>query len=196
MSNPTVYDENGSLRDFGWLQSIYGSKLFYHDPKGYPGFVLKVVSVRQGATNLYFTVWDVDGKPKSVQPVAYTFPNPGSPEESLKSTAGDKSQWTPRAVIEKCEMNGQHNFQIGSDSWMKDGYGPYSVMVISPSVYSGMLEGIGWLGGTDHRGPVEFLWQLVEKDPGGSVDPPPPDPDNPGCLLGVVTAIYKSLGGK
>jgi len=176
MANPVVYDLSGAVHDIGWLQANYASGLVYHPPKAYPAFDLKAIFMTTGATNLYFTVKKQDGiTPQIGQPVSYTFPSLANPESSLKSLTGDKSLWAPRGVVELCDPDGKHNFQIGSDSWIRNGMGPYSVFVISPSTYSACLEGVGWLMGTNHTGPCSYLWQLVD----GSAVPPPVDPDVP-----------------
>jgi hypothetical protein len=69
---------------------------------------------------------------------------------------------------------GRVEFQIGSSSWIRDGRGPYSVFVLSPTIGSDCMDGIGWMGGTNHVGPCELFF-AADADPDPEPDPQPDD---------------------
>lgn len=171
MPEPVVFGLDGSVHDMAWLRNeIAAPNLAYHAPAGWPAFELKAVFMTSGATNLWFTVKREDGSPALGQPVWYSFPSLENPAADLQSLVpGDKSAWTRRGVVGRCDFEGKQAFQIGGESWVNqvDGCGPYSVGVISPSVYSACLSGIGWKGHTNHDGPCSFLFQLQAAAPGG-----------------------------
>jgi hypothetical protein len=195
-----VIDIDGSKYDLTWLKERYAAGIELHQAQGYPRFELQKVFITQGPTILRFTVLQADGTPAVGQPAAYSFPTLGSPSQELAPISGDKSAWFGRGCLERCNPRGEHEFQIGSQSWIKNGVGPYAVAVISPSTYSDCLAGLGWLGGTDHRGPCEFLFREVLQ-PGGT--DPGPDPEDPpagetGAVVeavnGLRAALVESLG--
>lgn len=185
-----VIELDGSVHDLAWLQGRYGAGLTLHLAQGYPRFELKTVFVTEGPTILRFTVFRADGALATGQPVANTWPSLAQPAEDLPAVpaGADRSGWMRRALLERCGTQGAHEMQIGSQSWIKGDRGPYAVQVISPSAYSDCLEGVGWLGGTNHRGPCEFIFELVEQAGPDPVPTPTPTPGT-GDYTGIMAVL-------
>ncbi len=193
---PEFIDIDGTKHDLAWLQGKYGTGIAYHPAPLYPRFELQQVFVTEGPTILRFTVLLADGESAVGQPVAYSYPNLASPSTSLNPIpdGADKSKWFSRACIERCDPRGFHEFQIGSESWIKNQVGPYAVAVISPSTYSDCLSGTGWLGGTNHRGPCEFVFrEVLSPDGGGGGGGDPATDEWQAEMLSLQRGINASL---
>lgn len=175
--------------DLPWLQAQYGSGLHVvaADP---PCWKLKYIIIdTSGETNLKMWVHDFDGMPKAGVATTYAYPSLESPNEDLPDI--------PLAFITRGGGKGVQNknvaggdglvsFQIGSQSWIKNGVGPYQAWVLSTQLPSDIFVGAGWLGGTNHHGPVQFVFQQVSAD---VVNPPSADalPENePIMSVGIL----------
>jgi hypothetical protein len=175
-----VYDKSHVRRNLDWLQATFGNVRVLGGDQG--GFKVQRIDCTDGPASLNVRVLGQDGQPQSNQPVALSWPSLGQPAEDLPSLAGGGLVrcWAGRAVFQRTNGEGWTGFGLGTQSWIRDlsEGGPYTVWVLSPSVDSDGLTGIGWLGGTNHEGPCSLTFQLA----GGSAPEPPPTVDETGVL--------------
>jgi len=174
MTLPVVVDLRGAVRDWAYLRAKYGN-VTYLAAAGYPKFQLSVVEEMEGPQTLIVTLLNDKGVPHSGQPVVLSWPALAQPAADLPVIpAGAKSCYTPRGVIQQTE-NGCTGFGLGGGSYIREPAvgGPYSVFVLSPSVFSDCLTGTGWLGGTNHMGPCRLTFRLVP----AAVGEPEPEPE-------------------
>jgi hypothetical protein len=180
-----VYGKDGQVHDLAWLQANYGAGLKVLRSNQTHAFRLRKINIMtSGEVLIRIWVMDKTGKPAVGQPVTYTYPSLGSPSGDLQLISGVLDCWAPRGVLNKNRVSGAGTveFQIGDQSWIKGGRGPYSAFVLSPTAGSDCIDGTGWLGGTNHEGPTELFF--YEED---GTTPPPPDPS--GDLTEVLARI-------
>ena len=74
--------------------------------------------------------------------------------------------WETRAIHQFTDSNGYTGFGLGTGSYIKDVAegGPHTIWVLSPSLSSDGLTGVGMLGGTNHRGPLSLVFQIDRDD--------------------------------
>ena len=173
-----VRDVNGTLRTAAWLWEKYGSGVGLFLQAAAPrAFRLIEVRESQGPTVMAVTVRNAQGGPWSGF-VADSWPDP-----TLRSTEGAVSRWEDKALAEMTDVRGVREFGFGPGSVIKGDAGPHTLWVLSPSTASDGIKGIGWLGGTNHHGPLQFVFQLM-----GEVEPPPIEPPvTSGTYEGEVT---------
>lgn len=169
---PDVFDKDGARRDWDWLRSNYGNVQFLDAGAG-AKFRLARVDVTEGPATLKARVLGADGTPHASQPVANHWPDPTLPD--LRN-AGLKTLWQDRAVWQNTEPNGFTGFGLGPGSYIRDlgAGGPHTVWVLSPSLPSDGISGLGMLGGTNHEGPLFLTFQIADGEP---VTPEQPAPD-------------------
>lgn len=159
---PRVYDVNGVERDMAWLRQKYGNVRFLDAGAG-EKFRLVRVDETSGPAVIVVRVLNGQGDSITNQPVANHWPDPNLP--SL-SGGGLRTLWHPRAVVQRTEA-GHTGFGIGTGSYIRDlaEGGPHTVWVLSPSLRSDGLAGVGMLGGTNHDGPLSLVFQIGEDVP-------------------------------
>lgn len=197
MSNPTIVDGSGMVRTWEWLWAKYGNVVLREAP--YPKFELVKIIETTGPAIIKIKVEDNEGYPHKAQPVANHWP-----DNTLTDLTRDpnlKSLWQPRANVGTTNWDGYFAWGIGPGSYIKDLAvgGPHTVWVLSQSLFSDGLQGIGMLGGTNHHGPLSLVFRMNLE--GGDVDPPGPDgpdpdpepPDPPDDLLEAVGDVLLSL---
>ncbi|QLQ05112.1 MAG: hypothetical protein HZY76_02710 [Anaerolineae bacterium] len=69
---------------------------------------------------------------------------------------------------------------------IKEQGGPHTLWVVSPSLPSDGLTRVGWLGGTDHRGPCRLTFREVEESS-------PPAGDDVTARLDAIHADLRRL---
>jgi len=165
---PQVFDLSGEQRDWDWLQERYGNVQFLNAGPG-EKFRLVRVDETEGPATLKVRVINSDGVPQVNQPVANHWPDPEL--EDLRHR-GLKTLWRDRAVYQHIELSGFTGFGLGTGSYihnLQEG-GPHVVWVLSPSLPSDGMSGIGMLGGTIHKGPLFLTFQVGEDPaPAGSL---------------------------
>ena len=159
---PRVFDKNGTERDMAWLRSKYGN-VRYLDAG--PGRKFRLVRVDEttGPATIVVRVLDEQGDNQNRQPVANHWPDP-----NLTNLVGGglKTLWHQRALVQYVE-GGHTGFGIGTGSYIRnlqDG-GPHTLWVLSPTLPSDGLAGVGMLGGTPHDGPLSMVFQVGEDVP-------------------------------
>ncbi|MCK4302640.1 MAG: hypothetical protein KAY24_00165 [Candidatus Eisenbacteria sp.] len=185
---PRIYDWHGEERDMAWLQSKYGS-VTYLDAGDTTKFALVRVDETTGPAVLKVRVIDENGHPHFAQPIANHWPDNSLPLVSPMT----KTLWECRACLKDTDGEGFAGFGLGSGSFIRDleAGGPHTVWVLSPSLPSDGMSGIGMLGGTNHSGPLFLTFQIV---PWVSPDPEPePEPEPPSEVVALLRAILEEL---
>ena len=169
---PDVFDKDGARRDWDWLRGRFGNVQFLDAGAG-AKFRLARVDVTEGPATLKARVLDAQGAPHGGQPVANNWPDNTLPD--LRN-AGLMTLWKDRAVYQQTEPSGYTGFGLGPGSYIRDlaEGGPHTVWVLSPSLRSDGIGGVGMLGGTNHEGPLFLTFQITNGDP---VTPEPPAQD-------------------
>lgn len=187
-----VFTPHNGTQDLAWLQAHYGAGIQLLRSAQKSAFRLRKINIMtSGDTVIRIWAFNKNGQPAVGQPVTYTYYRLDGTNPDLPAITGVVDKWASRGVQNKNRVDGtgKVEFQIGSDSWIKNGTGPYAAFVLSPSIGSDCLNGIGWLGGTNHEGPVELFFYEESGD-----EPPPPPPDD-GDNAAVLAAIAV-LNGK
>lgn len=159
---PRVYDVTGTERDMAWLRQKYGNVRFLDAGAGVK-FRLVRVDETSGPATIMVRVLDAQGGNQNRQPVANHWPDPDLP--SL-SGGGLQTLWHPRAAVQQTD-GGHTGFGIGTGSYIRnfEEGGPHTLWVLSPSLKSDGLAGVGMLGGTNHDGPLSMVFQIGEDVP-------------------------------
>ena len=169
---PQIFDKDGLLRDWGWLRLKYGNVQFLDAGIG-AKFKLVRIDETEGPAVLKVRVMDRQGAPQGSQPVANHWPDATLP--SLASS-GLKTLWRDRGIYQNTDSAGFTGFGLGNGSYianLTEG-GPHVVWVLSPSLISDGVSGLGMLGGTNHAGPLYLTFQIVDS---GEPEPEPePEP--------------------
>lgn len=159
-----VIGPDGMEHDLAWLQANYGTGLHVVRADAPCWRLQQVIIDTSGDVNLKAWVHDANGLPRAGVSVTYAFPSLENPSPDLPDiplvfiTRGGG-----RGVLNKNVSGGDGlvSFQIWDESWIKNQVGPYQVWVLSTSMPSDIFVGAGWLGGTNHHGPVQFVFRQV-----------------------------------
>lgn len=176
---PEIYDKSGTRRDMAWLRQIYGNVQFLDAGAG-SKFRLVRVDETEGPAVLKVRLLNATGQPHAGQPVANHWPDPSLP---YLGNSGLKTLWRDRAVYQSTDSAGFTGFGLGTGSYIGDLQqgGPHTIWVLSPSLASDGMSGLGMLGGTNHAGPL-FLTFQVGEDTATPPAPPTPPPPEPGAV--------------
>lgn len=159
---PEIYDKDGRRRDLKWLRQKYGNVQFLDAGAG-PKFKLIRVDETEGPAVIAVRLLDLDGQAYASQPVANHWPDSSLP---YWGNSGLKTLWRDRAIYQNTDSSGFTGFDLGTDSYIGDLQegGPHVVWMLSPSLASDGLSGIGMLGGANHEGPLYLTFQVGEED--------------------------------
>ena len=188
MGTPQVFDVNGQQRTWAWLQDKYKCGMTAA-PAG-SAFRLVRVDETIGPAVFIVNVRDVAGGAQGNQPVAQWWNGAEGDDRSTSLVGvGLQSVYHARAIVERTNGNGDIGFPYGAGGVIHED-GPYEFWVLSPSLPSDAVTGLGWLGGTDHACPGRLTFQIVDEIDVPDPDPDPdPDPEPTGDLAAVVAAI-------
>lgn len=179
LAAPAVYDAHGNRQDWDWLTQKYPGVRYVLDTEHPRRFALTAVRETVGPAAVIVRVYGATGAP-SQNHVGFYWPGP---EEPL-STAGALARHQPYVgAIQQTDAEGHTGFGFGGGSVIKNGKGPHWAWVLSPKAGSDALADFGWLGGTDHAGPLSMDFTLVET-------PPPPEPDPPADWLPYTLRLW------
>ena len=180
-----VYDKGGTQRDLAWLEATYHVKVL--DAGEVPKFRLVRIDEMEGPAVFIAQVRNEEGKAHAKQPVANHWPGVENDEKTKDlRNVGLKSVWFDHAIIQDTDANGDTGFGYGGGSVIHAEGGPHTLWVLSPSLPSDALSRVGWLGGTDHRGPCRLTFQITK---GGGPVVPPLDGD----VMAKLEAIHNDL---
>jgi len=159
---PRVYDRHGVERDWTWLRGLYGY-VRYLDAGAGRKFRLVRVDETTGPATIMVRVLAADGSNQNGQPVANHWPDDSLPD--LRG-GGLRTLWQPRAIAQSTE-GGHTGFGLGAGSYIGNLIegGPHTLWVLSPTLPSDGLAGVGMLGGTNHEGPLSMVFQVGEDVP-------------------------------
>jgi hypothetical protein len=158
-----IFDKNGVQRDMAWLRQKYGNVQFLDAGTG-KKFKLARVDETEGPAVIKVRVLNEQGLPQTNQPVANHWPDPTLP---YLGDSGLKTLWHDQALYQNTDSAGFTGFGIGTGSYianLQEG-GPHTLWVLSPSLASDGLSGVGMLGGTNHAGPLFLTFQVGEDMP-------------------------------
>ena len=177
-----VFDRNGLPRDLAWLETTYRTKVL--DAGAGPKFALVRIDETEGPAVFMVQVRNVDGRSHTGQPVANHWPGVQD-DEQAKDLRGQglKTIWQSHAIVQQTNAGGDTGFGYGGGSVIHAEGGPHTLWVLSPSLPSDGLARMGWLGGTDHRGPCRLTFQIV-------AEAAPPQPDD---VMPKLEAIHADL---
>lgn len=162
-----VFDASGVQRDWAWLASKYKCKLLTAPTTS--AFRLVRVDETIGPAVFVVDVRNAANGPQAGQPVAFHWPGVEDDDKAVDLRVGGvKSVWFDRALVQYTAAGGDTGFGFGGGSVIHD-TGPHTLWVLSPSLPSDALTGVGWLGGTDHACPGRLTFRIIE----GNVDPDP-----------------------
>lgn len=198
MTTLRVYDKNGTLRDLAWLKAKYGN-LDVIPGAGSPVFRLVEIRETEGPTMLKVRLLNERGMPHAEQPVALWWDKQDPPPLPDLTESHSKTLPKTRGAWQRTDASGYTGFGLGGGSFIKDPAegGPHWLWVISPSTYSDTFARFGWLNFTNHMGPMELTYQIVD----GSTPTPPPTPDptptpTPGVDLSRLARLHQLALGQ
>jgi hypothetical protein len=181
MDRPKIYDQQGQERDWTWLIANFGAvKLERAEVAAGVDQVYRIVMIKdaEGPAVTVVNVTDPDGKPlENVRVVRYW---PDAP--SLPGWPPPASRWRDRGVYGGTNINGDIGFGMGrGDYFFPPSGGASALWVSDERGPSDFIEGLGMLGGTNHRHlNIYFQLQGVEAEPPEPPEPPaPPEPPTP-----------------
>lgn len=173
-----IFDAKGAERDMTWLRATYGNVQI----ESGTGTRFKLVEMREtdGPSVLMVCLLNEQGLPHAGQPVGHWWPNPSAAATIDLSGGGMKTLPYARAAVERTDSTGWTGFGLGGGSYYDPaGQGPDVIWVLSPSVASDVVRGLGWLPGTNHRGMMRLTFRLVDDVSGV----PEPEPEPGGGLV-------------
>jgi len=182
MNIPKVYDVGGNERNWEWLRDKYQG--VYYDLSKEP-LVFRLVAVREtiGPAAIVVRVMNEDGSWREGDNVGLYWPGP----EKEYSTLGAKSRWQPYVgAVQMTDAGGHTGFGFGGGSVIKEGGGPHFCWILSPTAGSDCLCKFGWLGGTDHAGPLSMDFKLIRGE-----EPPSPPPSGQFVRLPAMTRTVR-----
>lgn len=156
---PKVFDVHGQEQSMQWLQNKYPGVEF-KDAGNNTKFALKQINEQRDLVSIFVTVLNEYGAPHVGQPVANYWPDP-----ALQDLTGDpnlKTLWKDKAHIKHTNVAGIAEWNFGGGSVIKEYGGPHWLWVLSPTFPSDGLARVGWLGSTNHWGPLRLTFQITE----------------------------------
>jgi hypothetical protein len=171
-----VFDKHGQQRDWTWLRSTFGNVRFL-DAGNVDKFALAEVRVTEGPAVIHVTVLGEGGQAHPGQPVANHWPDDNLPD--LRN-GGVQTLWQDRALFQNTDGGGVTGFGLGGGSYIRNlaEGGPHTIWILSPSLPSDGIAGVGMLGGTNHQGPLRLTFRIVRAGSGnGDNGEPPPSSD-------------------
>lgn len=189
---PQIYDKDGNLRTLFWLTQKYGNVQFLDAGAG-TKFRLMRIDETEGPAVLKARVLDLQGNPLAGQPVANHWPSPTLP---LLTGGNLQTLWQDQAIYQNTDNAGFTGFGLGTGSYIGNLIegGPHTVWVLSPTLPSDGVSGLGMLGGTNHMGPLFLTFQISNSQPAPNPDPQPEPgtPDDLGRLLALCVPMMTS----
>lgn len=168
-----IFDKDGVQRDMDWMRREYGNITV----QSAQGKRFKLIEIREhhNDTMLMVGVLNEQGAPHSGQPVAHWWPNPStSMTVDLAADPNLKTVPHSRAAIARTDGSGWTGFGLGGGSFYDPaGAGPDEVWIVSPSLPSDIVRGLGWKAGTNHNGMMRLTFQIVDDEQTPEPEPTP-----------------------
>jgi hypothetical protein len=177
-----IYDKDGVKRDAAWLTGKYGN---VRVQQAAPGLAFRLIAIfeTEGPSVIKVEVRGESGGPHPTQPVANYYPNNDGID---LSGGGLKTLPYTKALMQRTDAAGVTGFGIANGSYYTPpDTGAHTLWVLSPSLSSDVVSGIGMLPETEHMGPLHLVFQIKQAGE-VPVDPEQPLPD------GTVLALLRS----
>jgi hypothetical protein len=158
MAEPAVFDVQGNRRDMAWLKGKY--KCEFLDAGNVQKFALVRIDEQRDLVSIFVTVLNESGAPQVLQPVANHWPDPGLTD--LTQDPRLKTLWKHRANVVHTDVRGVAEWNFGGGSVIKEQGGPHWLWVLSLTFPSDGLAQVGWLGSTNHWGPLRLTFQITK----------------------------------
>lgn len=192
-----VIDIHGNERDLQWLQDTYKVEVLNAGPG--PKFQLIRVEEVEGPAVFMVQVRDRAGRAQVNQPVANHWPGVETADNARDLRNADlQTLWRNHAIVQTTNSNGDTGYGYGGGSVIRQDGGPHTLWVLSPSLPSDGLTRVGWLGGTNHRGPTRLTFQIMDAEQSGEDEGPEggdeSGPTQPTAdLVAKLDAIHRDL---
>ena len=161
---PRIYDKNGVEKDEQWMIAKYGP-IEHHMAENLDQdeefWAVLRIQESIGPASLKVRVLDLDGSPREGEHVAFHW------STAPQQPPGCESQWERRFVHQKTDSGGYSGFGMGRGSyyWIEDpapeNIGPHKAFVCG-GTKSDMINGLGYLKGTNHAGMLDIVFGLVK----------------------------------
>jgi hypothetical protein len=164
-----IFDMNGQEKDFAWLRSKYGNVVLL-DAGEVKKFELVRIDETQGVARINVRVLSESGQNVQAQPVANHWPDDTLPDLRQSQSL---TLWHERAYLQATDASGSAGYDLGPGSYIVDLLtgGPHTLWVVSGSLPSDGLSGVGMLGGTHHHGPLSLTFQIMDESTPGPLAP-------------------------
>ncbi len=182
-----IFDAAGVERDMPWLRGAYGNVTI--EQASGQRFALVEIRESDGPAVLFVRVLNEEGAAHAGQPVANHWPDAVPALQDL-SGGGLKTMPYPTACVQFVAGDGSTGFGLGGGSYITNpaSGGPHTVWVLSPSLPSDVIRGLGWKAGTNHRGPMRLTFQITG-DAGADYPEPSVEPGNIGYLVALAAGL-------
>lgn len=188
---PKIFDASGQERDLAWLRATYGNVQIERAT----GERFELIEMREtdGPSVLMVGLLNEHGAPHAEQPVAHWWPNPSTAATVDLSGGGLKTLPHQRAAVERTDATGWTGFGLGGGSYYDPTAtaGPDAIWVLSPSLPSDVVSGLGWLPGTNHRGMMRMMFRIA----GDAMPDPTPDPAPSDRLDRLIALAQAQMNG-
>ncbi len=145
----TIYDLDGTERDWDWLAATFGAVTL---ERGAGTASVNVLRAVEGPVAMVIRVLDSVGDPVEDVPVVFYWPD--APELQPSQQACGLN----RGIIDNTDGNGYADFILGSGAYyFPPNGGPHTVWVAAEG--TDCLGGLGMLGGTNHKH-LDSVWTL------------------------------------
>jgi hypothetical protein len=177
-----IYDQQGHEQDWSWLIANFGQvRLERAEVPDGTSQVYRITMLRdaEGPAVTVVNVKNQGGRPlENIRVVRYW---PDAP--SLPTWAPPASHWHDRGVYGGTNINGDIGFGMGrGDYYFPPSGGASALWVSDERGPSDLIEGLGMLGGTNHRH-LNVYFELQDVEPPAPPEPPeppaPPEPPEP-----------------
>ena len=189
--NPSTHEYE--VKSFAWLQDVFGAGLQIVDPGPVAKFQIVKIVVTASEASLNAHIYNKDGSMCWEQPVALSWPGiqDGTViRQNGQNLGGLRTCLADMAKIQNTDSNGQTGYAMTTDWYIRDMAvgGPGTMWILSPSIQSDGIKGLGMIGGTVHLAPTHIYWRETAGD---VVPPPPPTGDDTvaAALLDAENAI-------
>jgi hypothetical protein len=181
MDMPKIYDQQGQEQSLTWLEANFGP-VRVERAKAVEGVrqIYRVVMLKdaEGPAVTVVNVTDQEGKPLENIRVVRHWPD----APTLPGWPPPTSRWRDRGVYGGTNINGDIGFGMGrGDYYFPPSAGASSLWIADEQGPSDFVQGLGMLGGTNHRHlNIYFELQDVGEEPPSPPEPPlPPEPPQP-----------------
>ena len=176
MQDVGIFDNQGQEQDWDWLVANFGDiRVERAEPTKGTGSVYRVAKLQDRSGPAVQVVNVVDDSDEPMGGIRVVRHWPSAPV--LPDWPAPVSVWFTRGVFGKTNENGDIGFGMGQgDFYFAPTRGASSVWVADEAGPSDLIQGLGMIGGSDHRH-LDVTYRLVTGEP--SPPAPPELPEQP-----------------